>query len=336
MALVTFNYSVTDSVSGAALAGVHCWASSDDGGQTVLDTADTNALGVASFSLEEGADVFLWTAFAGYSADNNPDVETVVADATVTGTMTAIVEAVPDAVVLEDTVLNLVTDALTEAGVLGQGETAESHDASDALRQLNHLLDSWRLQRLLCHKIDIARHTLTVDQKIHTIGPSGDFLAERPTRITKANIIITSDDEDAEEYRYPLQICETAREWAAASNQDITADIPSVLYCDYAFPDANLYLWPVPSVAYDLELFTWHKLPRFTSLSQKLQLPPGYYDALMLSLAERLCTRFGVVPEIRAQISADASLARKRIIDVNVSAPRLKTIDSGMPTTEGL
>ena len=332
MAAISWTYTVTNSLTAAALQGVNVWATSDIGGQTVLDGPDvTNASGVVTFSIEENSELYIWTSLSGYRADAQPDNETVTALAGGSGTMTAIVAAVPDAIVLSTTCRDLISDSLTECGILAQGETATADDADAAHKRLNRMIESWRAERRLAYMIDIARHTLTANQTSHTIGPSGDFVADRPTRIVRANVVVTGF---TPELHNPLNIVERAEEWAEVTAPLLSASVPSHLYCDYAYPDATLYLFPYPAESYDLELFTWKQLARFKTLDDAVSLPDGYYEALMYSLAERLCAPFGVPGDIRQQIAKDAALARTRIANVNMRAPVISVLGSGIPNTD--
>jgi len=333
MALIDWVYTVTNSATGVALQSVNVWATSDIGGQTVLDSGQTNASGQITLSLEENSEVYIWTSLSGYTTDAQPDNETVTALAGGSGTMTAVVSPVPDAVVLSTTCLDLISDSLAECGILAQGETATAEDSDFSLKRLNQMIESWRVQRRLIYMIEAARHTLTANATSHTIGPSGDFVVERPTRIVRANIVVTGF---TPELHNPLNLVERAQEWAELTAPLLAGQIPSHLYCDYGWPDATLYLFPYPSEAYDLELFAWKQLDRFKTLTDVVSLPPGYYDALMYSLAERLCTPFGVPAATRAQISADAARAKYIISSHNTMAPRISLIDSGMPNTESL
>src|SRR5512146_1113291 len=118
MAAITWTYTVTNSLTAAALAGANVWATSDIGGQTVIDGPDvTNASGVVTFSIEENSEVYIWVSKSGYTADALPDNETVTALTLGAGTMTAVVAAAPDALALQTTALDLVSDALAECGV---------------------------------------------------------------------------------------------------------------------------------------------------------------------------------------------------------------------------
>lgn len=333
MGIINWVYTVTNSVTAALLQGVNIWASSDIGGQIVLDSDVTNASGQVSLQLEDNSEVYIWHSLAGYTADANPNNQTVTAFGGGSGTMTAIVSPVPDAVVLSTTCLDLISDALAECGILAQGETATAEDSDFAHKRLNQMIESWRIQRRLIYKIDVARHTLTADATSHTIGPSGDFVTERPTRIVRANIVVTGF---TPELHNPLNLVERAEEWAELTAPLLPGQIPSHLYCDYGWPDATLYLFPYPTQAYDLELFTWKQFDRFKTLTDAVSFPPGYYDALMYSLAERLCTPFGVPLTTKAQVSADAARARYVVSSHNTKAPIINLIDAGIPNTESL
>lgn len=333
MAAITWTYTVTNSLTGAALAGANVWATTDISGQIVVDGPDvSNASGVVTFSIEENSEVYVWVSKSGFQADALPDNETVTSLIPGAGTMTAVVAAVPDALTLQTTALDLISDALAECGVLAQGETATSEDAQDSLKRLNRMLEQWRIQRRLCYIINQGRHTLTANATTHTIGPSGTFVADRPTRIVSANIVVPGTPE----VHNPINIVERAEEWAQVTAPLLASNVPSHLYCDYAHPDATLYLWPYPDAAYDLELYTWNQLGRVKTLSDIVSLPEGYYDALMYSLAERLCTRFGTPQPIRAQISLDAAKARSIISVHNVRSPKISTCDTGIPQTESI
>ena len=328
MALTNWTYTVTNTADDSAIASVNIWATSDRAGNTVLDTGTTNASGAVVLSLEADSDVYLWHSLNGYLFEN-PNLQTVTGSGT--GEGTAIVDAVPDAVVQSVTVRNLIEDAFQEMGILAAGEDVQSDDATLALRRLNMLIDSWKLVQSLSYTIDIERYTLTADKGSYTIGPSGDFLTERPVRISKANIIVT---DTSPEVRYALNIMERAEEWGHISAPLQYAPIPSHLYCDYAYPDATIYLYYGPSIAYDLELFTWNQLSQFKTTTEVVILPPGYYEAIMLSLAEKMCAAYGVPMDTRQMITADAAKARAKVRAVNKRPAVISTHDCGMPSVE--
>jgi hypothetical protein len=330
MALIDWTYIVTDSADDSLLEGVNIWASSDIGGQTVLDTGTTDENGEVVLSLEEDEDVYIWHSLNGYTF-TNPNFQTVTSGVDGTGEGTAIVAPVPDEIAIDTSVLDLLSDSFREIGLLAMDETLDDSDAQYGLRRLNKMIDSWKLERLIAYQVAIDRYTLTADQATHTIGPSGDFVAERPTRIVKANLVITDTDPES---HLPISIIESAKEWGMLTVTDQTSNYCDYLYCDYAYPDATIYLYPYLTDAYDLELFTWKQLSKFVALTQNVLLPPGYYEAMMLTLAEKLCSSYGVPMETRRTVSMDAAMARSKVKSHNSIAPLISSIGCGVPTVE--
>ncbi|MCC6417225.1 MAG: hypothetical protein IT429_03135, partial [Gemmataceae bacterium] len=100
------------------------------------------------------------------------------------------------------------------------------------------------------------------------------------------------------------------------------------LYYDPTWPNGAIYLWPVPTQAYGLDLRTRVLLDAVT-LSSTFSLPPGYQDAITLTLAESLASAY--VRPIAASLAQAALAARARIQANNDVTPTLQTQDSGMP-----
>ena len=69
-------YTVTDSVTGFGIDGVHVWVTSDIGGANIIWAGFTNAAGVVNYyhDLATGTTVYLWREIAGYTF-SNPDSE---------------------------------------------------------------------------------------------------------------------------------------------------------------------------------------------------------------------------------------------------------------------
>jgi hypothetical protein len=326
MAIIAFPYTVTNVATALPLSNVTIWASSDIGGQDVVATGLTNASGIATLSVADASDLYLWHSKAAFIF-TNPNYCAAVSVAGAATTGAAIVAEVPDAVVLGTTCRDLIHDALDEINANSDPEVPE--DIQKAFHRLNNMIDRWKIERRFIPQSNPATYTLTALATSHTLGPSGTLFGECPTRITRANIVIS----DA---RFPLDIIERGDDWAEVTNPIIGASVPRAIYCDYAYPDATIYLWPYPAIAYTLELYTWQQLSKFKTLDEPVILAPGYYDALMYSLAERLFNVFAVPGELRAGIASNAAQARRALSNHNTKAPIINTIDAGIPNTESL
>ena len=59
------------------------------------------------------------------------------------------------------TVLDVISNALTEINALAQGETASAGDSSFALSKLNRMLDQWNARELYVYTVRFDEYTLT-------------------------------------------------------------------------------------------------------------------------------------------------------------------------------
>ena len=227
------------------------------------------------------------------------------------------------------TIRDICADALMEIGALAQGEAISDGDATFVLGKLNRLLDNWNAERQAVYAEQYATYTLVPGTSPHTIGPAASSptwtAAQRPVSIDSVLLNLGGD------VYTPIRLRD-AQWYDAQLTPAITSDIPTDCYYNPAWPLGQLYFWPVPSTAYDVELQTRVVLANVT-LPQTFTLPPGYQDAVTLTLAESLVPAFGRPGN--ADLSAAAAKARARIFANNVQTPRLRTQDAGMPVSGG-
>lgn len=210
-------------------------------------------------------------------------------------------------------VSDIIGAAAKIAGKIGSGRTLNASEIADSLDNLNRMIDSWRTRSVNVYTIKIERFTLTPAQPSYTIGPGGDFVTDRPVRIERANIILAGSPE----VRVPMQIIDD-QQWAAIRVTQISTTLPLKLYCDGAFPESTIFLWPYPSAANDLELFSWQSLGVYATATDAFALPPGYEDAVVYSLAERLCALWRL--PVTGDMAEQARRARTAIQALNTRA----------------
>lgn len=219
---------------------------------------------------------------------------------------------------------------MNEIGIIGANESAPSDQAAHGLTKLNRIIDQWQTQKRFVYYTEHTSYTFTTSRQSYTIGPTGNFVATRPTKIEGANVIRVSADPDE---RWPLQVIEV-QDYAEIQIPAESGDEPSRLYYQPTVPNGTLWPWPFPentaaALANKLELFTWVQLSAFV-LDTNINLPPGYEDALTWTLAESLLPSYGKSssPELEVQ----ARRARGAIQTVNSKAPKIATQDLGMPS----
>jgi len=225
-------------------------------------------------------------------------------------------------------VLDVISNALIEISALAQGETAPAGDSSFALSKLNRMLDQWNARELYVYTVRFDEYTLTPNLQPHTIGSSSATftVTQRPIEIRSANIIL---NDVTPTVNTPLNIRD-ADWWSSLTVPDLSTTLPTDLYYAPKWPNGEIYLWPIPTIAYGLQLNTWTVLGGFSGLAETFDLPPGYEEAITLSLAESLGPGFGANQNL--MLSDLARKARAIIQGVNSEAPRISSRDSGVPT----
>jgi hypothetical protein len=214
---------------------------------------------------------------------------------------------------------DLISASARLIGVLAPGESLTAGEATDGLATLNRMLDGLSNDDLVIHAVTAETPlTLTAGDDSVTLGALGD-ITTRPMQIESALIRDVSTD-------YSVRIL-TQDEYAAIPDKATQSTYPAALYDDGGYPQRTLKLYPVPSVAVSLVLFTKRALTQIATLDTSVSLPPGYEEMLVYNLAIRLSPEYGrPVPGEVAAIAAD-SLAK---IKSKNHRPMLLECDPGL------
>jgi len=212
------------------------------------------------------------------------------------------------------TVREILTRAMRTATILGASDVMEGNDAADALLTLNQMMDAWQAERLFAYEILQHTHALTAGVGTYTIGPGGTINTDRPVRIEWAYT------RDSQNYDRPMEIVPD-QVFAAITLKNQGDNFPSVLYYRPAFPLGTIRLWEHPSANLVLHLGCWVTLSEFADLNSSVTLPPGYEQAIVLSMAELLSPEYGKEPS--ASLVRMAARARANIQQNNLPDPRI-------------
>lgn len=224
---------------------------------------------------------------------------------------------------------DLITSALLEAGIQAAGEPLQQQDAAWGLEKLQRLIDQFNARRELIFSHSFTLFNLIPNHAPHTIGPGGDFaLPTRPVTVVSAAFVLSGGSAN------PVDSLLNIRDsdwWAANPLKSLASSIVTDLYYDPGSPLGNLNFFPICNVANPVRLETWNSLAQAVSLATKLGFVQGYWEAIVLDLAVRLCPSFNrVVPsDLREQWQR-----AMRIIEANNDKPPLiDTSGSGMPSS---
>jgi hypothetical protein len=163
----------------------------------------------------------------------------------------------------------------------------------------------------------------TTDDQLPNYVTSGPRLV----KVADANIILTGTNPIV---KVPLRIRD--KDWWISNNvPTVPTTLPTDLYYNPTYPNGSIYLWPLQTVSYGLELEVWLNLAEVTDLTYQFFMPQGYWRAVTLSLAEALLPTYGVPASRAGTIVAQARMARAIVKDMNSTIPRTMTADSGIP-----
>ena len=224
------------------------------------------------------------------------------------------------------TVLQLVTEALLEIGAINLGDVPDAATQQFVLSKYNRLLSNWNAERAAVWAVSFLPFTLVPTLQPHTIGPSGATftVGSRPVEIEEINIILNNVTPAV---RSGVNL-RNSQWWAANAVQGVQTSIPTDCYYEPDWPNGSLFLWPIPTVAYGIEIVT--RITLGTALiTDGYAFPPGYQDAATLTVAEDLQSAFGKAPS--ELLALKAMQARARIFANNDPKLRMRTQDSGMP-----
>jgi hypothetical protein len=206
-------------------------------------------------------------------------------------------------------VLDLVTDALNEIGLLASGETATADDGWVGLRALNRMVDAWKAERVFIYQVARSTWSIVSGTGSYTVGTGGNVNIVRPVRIDS---IAISDSSITPPYEIPLRMM-TDADYAGIRIKTQQALRPSAAWYNLTFPTATLVFWPVPTSSTLLGvLYAPQAVDEFAALADTVILPPGYRRMIVKNLGLELAPQYGatVSPQLeRLERQAQDSFA---------------------------
>jgi len=173
-------------------------------------------------------------------------------------------------------VTQLIHSSFRLIGAIASGETLETNELNDAFASLNQMLMLWNTEGASL----ASRKKLTV-----AVASSNSYaLPERPVRIESASVASGGIDSR-------LEIVDSAG-WESVPEKAATSVYVRVLYCDYGYPTATVYIAPIPRLGGTLELWIYSVLPQFGAVTDTVDLPPGYEDAVRYNFAVALLPEY--------------------------------------------
>ncbi len=157
---------------------------------------------------------------------------------------------------MAETIRDIVTFAMLEAGVLGVGQSLLAEDINSGYKLFSRMLSAWQVSRWLVPGLtDIS--AISNGAKSNRIGPGQFYNAIRPDKILAAYFIQLNTGNTVP-VSYPLRPIWSYENYAQLSLKTLNS-FPQYFFYDGAFPNGNVYIWPVPNTNYEIHLIV--KLP---------------------------------------------------------------------------
>lgn len=205
---------------------------------------------------------------------------------------------------------DLINGALRLLGVLAEGESPSSETSFDALNAMNQMIDSWNTERLSVFSTQDQVFTWPVGEISRTLGPTGNFVGNRPIRL-----------DDATYYRDPSTNVSfgikfiNQQQYDGIAVKTVTSTYPQVIFINETYPDVSMFIYPKPTRPLEWHFISVQELTQPANLATDIALPPGYLRAFRYNLACELAPEFGVEPS--PQVRRIAMVSKRNIKRIN-------------------
>ena len=205
----------------------------------------------------------------------------------------------------------MIFRALVLNGEKPIGGSMSSAESTMYLDNLNAMLESWSIERLLVYQTLQESFSLTSGTGTYTIGAGAALsTTARPIKIVDPCFIRDSGNLDN-----PLQIIDNTA-WGRVVQKGAGVSYPSYINYDGSFDSSGfgtINLYPEPGASLTLFINSYKPLQNFAAISTSTSLPPGYQRAIEFNLAVELAGGFKPVSKEVAMIAMQSKAALKTL-----------------------
>jgi hypothetical protein len=194
------------------------------------------------------------------------------------------------------TALDQIKAALRLIGQLAEGEEPSAQTAQDSLTAMNQMIDSWNTERLSVFSTQDQVFNWPTDTITRTLGPSGDFVGNRPVLIDDA----TYFRDPQTNVSFGIKLI-NQQQYDGIAVKTVTSTYPQVMFVNNTFPDITMTIYPKPTRLLEWHFVSVQELTKPATLDTDLFFPPGYLRAFKYNLACEIAPEFGVEPSPTVQ-----------------------------------
>jgi hypothetical protein len=194
------------------------------------------------------------------------------------------------------TAAEIIDGSLRLLGVLAEGETPSAAVMQDSIMAINQMIQSWDTERLSVFSTQDQVFTWPAYTMSRTIGPTGDFVGNRPIEVDDA----TYFKDPSSGLSFGIKII-NQQQYDGIAFKTVTSTYPQVMWINNTFPDMEITVYPVPIKALEWHIISVETLNEVTNVATDMYFPPGYLRAFRYNLACELAPEFGVEPSPQVQ-----------------------------------
>jgi hypothetical protein len=198
--------------------------------------------------------------------------------------------------------------AMTDAGLLQEGDDPTPEQYANNLNRLNDLINFWQTQGLkvwLQYDLPVP---LTQGQGTYTLGPGGSVDMVKPTRVIDGGYYIDNND-----VKRPLTML--SRDEYTRLSQVTQQGAVNSYFVDKQVTQLIVHLWLVPDAFTatngQVHLTIQQQATQLVSLTDSLNFPQEWFLALRWGLADDICT--GQPQAIMTRCMAKANMYREAL-----------------------
>jgi len=203
-----------------------------------------------------------------------------------------------------------INRALRLLGVLAEGETTSAAVMQDSLMAMNQMIDSWNTERLSVFSTQDQVFNWPPDLITRTLGPTGDFVGERPILVDDA----TYFRDATTNVSYGIKLI-NQQQYDGIAVKTVTSTYPQVMFVNMTYPNITMTIYPKPTRVLEWHIVSVEKLSEPATLATILAFPPGYLRAFTYNLAMEIAPEFGVEPS--EQVKRIAMTSKRNLKRIN-------------------
>jgi hypothetical protein len=203
-----------------------------------------------------------------------------------------------------------INRALRLLGVLAEGETTSPSASQDALIAMNQMIESWDTERLSTFNTQDQTYLWTPGLITQTLGPSGDFVGNRPILLDDA----TYFRDPTTNVSYGIKFI-NQQQYDGIAVKTVTSTYPQVMWINMEYPNITMTVYPKPTRVLEWHFISVDQLSQPATLATTLAFPPGYLRAFTYNLAMEIAPEFGVEPS--EQVKRIAMTSKRNLKRIN-------------------